>query len=71
MGRPVSKTITDEPASASTTPSSSTRTGRLERSASTRVYGLRGWTNTCSSSSNQASIAAQSKRTVPLSPAMG
>ena len=35
------------------------------------LRGLRGWTNTCSSSSNHESIAAQSKRTVPLSPAMG
>src|SRR5712691_6640852 len=51
--------------SASTKPSSSTRTGRLERSASTRTYGLRGCTNTCSSSSNQASSAPHSKRTVP------
>src|SRR5215204_96333 len=56
-------------ASASTTPSSSTRTERDERSASTRTYGLRGWTKTCSSSSYHASSAGQASGRCPPIPA--
>ena len=35
-----------------------------------RVYGLRGWVKTCSSSSNQALIAPQSRRTCPATSAI-
>ena len=60
--------MTGDEDSASTTPLDSTRRCRVDRSASTRVYGLRGWTKTCSSSSNQASKADHSKRTVSSRP---
>ena len=38
---------------------------------STRVYGSRGWVKTCSSSSNQASIASQSRRIRSRSSSIG
>jgi hypothetical protein len=50
VGSPVSKTNTGEWHSAKTTPRNSMRRVRVERSASTRVYGLRGWTKICASS---------------------
>ena len=56
---------------ATVSPSTSIRTWRELDERSTRVYGLRGWTYTGSSSSNQASIASQSRRTRPRSCSIG
>ena len=71
IGRPVSWRNVGCVVSATTTPSTSTTTWRELGRMAMRACGLRGWTNTSSSSSNQASIADQSTRTRSRSSSIG
>src|SRR5690606_4501551 len=57
--------------SATTSPRTTTRTCREERSVSTRTYGLRAWKWITSSSSNQVSIADQVSVNAPRMPSVG